>query len=43
MQRGFVLMDIGNTKDSSGRKVFFFKKSIQIEDAIKDYKQITNK
>lgn len=43
MQRGFVLMDLGDSNDNSGRKVFYFKQSNEIEDAVKEYKQSKNK
>jgi hypothetical protein len=43
MQKGFVLMDLADSNDNSGRKVFYFKQSNVIEDAIKEYKQLRNK
>lgn len=37
MQKGFVILDMEENDDGSGRKVFFFKDSIQINNAITTY------
>lgn len=43
MQRGFVLMDIAENRNGSGRKVFYFKESNALQGAIQEWKKINNK
>lgn len=38
MMRGFVLMDISANTDGTGKKVFHFKESQRLHNAIEDYK-----
>lgn len=37
MLRGFVLLNMEKNKDNSGRNVFFFNNSNQLEDATNEY------
>lgn len=42
MMNGFVLMNIRDHIDGSGKKVFYFSDSPQLEKAMKEYKKMTN-
>ena len=42
LQRGFVLVDAVDNKDGSGRKVFFFNNSWEVQNAIGDYLAMKN-
>ena len=42
MMHGFVLMDLREHIDGSGKKVFYFVNSPQLEKAMKEYKKMTN-
>ena len=42
MMNGFVLMSIRDHIDGSGKKVFYFTDSQQLEKAIEEYKKMTN-
>ncbi|ABR48991.1 hypothetical protein Amet_2841 [Alkaliphilus metalliredigens QYMF] len=39
MQRGFVLLDIRESDDGSGRKVFYFKQSEMLSNAMNEYRK----
>lgn len=40
MMHGFVLMDLRNHIDGSGRKVFYFINSDELEKVMNDYKRL---
>ena len=42
MMHGFVLMDLREHIDGSGKKVFYFANSPQLGKAMKEYKKMTN-
>lgn len=42
MMNGFVLMNIRDHIDGSGKKVFYFVDSPQLEKSMKEYKKMTN-
>lgn len=37
MQKGFVLMDMRPNEKNESKKVFYFKNSIQLDQAIQEY------
>lgn len=42
MMHGFVLMEMREHIDGSGKKVFYFKKTKSLESAMEDYKNVRN-
>lgn len=40
MMRGFVLINIRKSEDNSGRNVFYFKDSAELQNAICEYKKL---
>ena len=43
MLKGFVLMDIAENTNGSGKKVFFFKQSDKLEKAMGEFLQNRNR